>query len=235
MNLFPDRRIQSGNIVVAGLSTFTRSLVDRLADRVEGRVYFVVPDGDEAMEMSLTGTVIAVQGDITDTAVLDQLDLDRCDAFIAGSRDGEANVLAALYAKQQGVQRVYARIFEAKLTSMLSSLGVAALQTSHTAAAFTALGLLKPLVAELVAISPEKGRFQLEEIPVSSYPELVGARLGDLKGEHLHVIAVAQEGDIRLSSTTVVKPEATLIIIYDSEILKHLRPALRRIAKAPGS
>jgi hypothetical protein len=59
--------------------------------------------------------------------------------------------------------------------------------------------------------------------------------LGDLKSEHLHVIAVAQEGDIRLSSTTVVKPEATLIIIYDSEILKHLRPALRRIAKAPGS
>jgi Trk K+ transport system NAD-binding subunit len=42
--------------------------------------------------------VVAVHGDLTETAVLDQLDLAHCHTFIAASREVQDNILAALAA-----------------------------------------------------------------------------------------------------------------------------------------
>lgn len=63
-------------------------------------------------------------------------------------------------------------------------------QISHTAAAFTAIDILKPAVAELVSLT--RGQFDLEEILASDFSELMGCRLGNLQEEQLHIIAVAK-------------------------------------------
>ena len=180
------------NIVIAGYSTFTWNLASQLRGQISGRLYFVLPDWDQAMEASLQGDVIGVRGDITDTDVLDQLDLPNCHTFIAGSREEEVNVLSALYAKNKGAQNACARVFETKFIPLLESVGVTPIQTSHTAAAFMAIGILKPAVADLVSLT--QGQFDLEEILAADYPELVGCRLGNLQGEQLHIIAVATGG-----------------------------------------
>jgi len=219
-----------GNIVIAGHSSFSWALVEQLAPSVRGRLYFVLSDHDQATEASLEANVIAVHGLVTDTEVLDQLDLAHCSAFIASSREDESNILAALYAKQHGAQRSFARVFNAEFMPLVSSLGVTPLQTSHTAAAFTALSLLKPSVSELVQPSSAGGRFVLAEIEAAEYPELVGCRLGDLHAEHLHIIAVAQGGDVHLSYATVVDRKATLIVMCDRQIMSRLRQEMREVA-----
>jgi len=219
-----------GNIVIAGHSSFSWALVEQLAPVIRGRVYFLLPDRDQATEASLEANVIGVHGQVTDTGVLDQLDLTHCSAFIASSREDEANILAALYAKQHGVQRSFARVFNPDFMPLVSSLGVTPLQTSHTAAAYTALSLLKPSVSELVQLSSDGGRFVLEEIEAADYPELVGCRLGDLHAEHLHIIAVAQGGGVYLGYATVVDRDATLIVMYDRQITSRLRQEMREVA-----
>jgi trk system potassium uptake protein len=219
-----------GNIVVAGHSSFSWALVEQLAPAIRGRLYFVLSDHDQATEASLEANVIAVHGQITDTGVLDQLDLPHCSAFIASSREDEPNILAALYAKQHGAERSFARVFNVEFMPLVSSLGVMPLQTSHTAAAYTALSLLKPSVSELVQLSSAGGRFVLEEIEAADYPELVGCRLGDLHAEHLHIIAVAQGGDVRLGYATVVNYDATLIVMCDRQIMSRLRQEMREVA-----
>ena len=219
-----------GNIVIAGHSSFSWALVAQLAPIIRGRVYFVLPDHDQATEASLEANVIAVHGQVTDTEVLDQLDLTHCSAFIASSREDEPNILAALYAKQHGAQRSFARLFNAEFMPLVSSLGVTPLQTSHTAAAYTALSLLKPSVSELVQLSSAGGRFVLEEIEAADYPELVGCRLGDLHAEHLHIIAVAQGGGVHLGYATVVDRDATLIVMCDRQIMSRLPQEMREVA-----
>ncbi len=216
------------DIAIVGYSSFSWELMHQLRGRIRGRLYIVLADREQAMEAGLYEGVIAIHGDPVDTEVLDQLDLAHCHTFIAGGRDDRSNVLSALYAKSQGVAHVYARVLEAKFMPLLESMGVVPLQTSHTAAAFTAVRILQPSVAELVSLT--RGQFHLKEIRAADYPELIGCYLGHLQGESLHIIAVAQEGKVWLGYHTPVKPEATLILIYDRTIQRRLPQELRRVA-----
>jgi Trk K+ transport system NAD-binding subunit len=216
------------NTVIAGYSTFSWELAQQLKEEVEGRLYFVVQDPEIAIEASLDTHIVAIEGDLTDTVILDQLDLDQCHTFVAGSREGEANVLSSLYAKTKGAQHVYARVFEAKFIPLLDSLGIVPIQTSYTAAAFVALSVRKPAVSELVSLT--QGQFDLDEIKAREFPELIGLRLGNLQGERLHIIAVAQGGHTWLSYNTLIEREAKVIIIYDKVIKRQLRQELRKVA-----
>ena len=216
------------NVVIVGYSTFSWELAAQLKGQISGRLYFVLPDWDQAMEASLQEDVIAISGDITDTAVLDQLDLENCHTFVAGSREDQSNVLCALYARNKGARHVYARVFEIKFMPLLESVGITPIQTSHTAAASMAISILKPSVAELVSLA--RGQFDLEEIQAADFPDLVGCRLGNLQGEQLHIIAVANADEIRLSYDTVVEPDSKLIIIHDHRVRDRLRQELRKVA-----
>jgi trk system potassium uptake protein TrkA len=216
------------NVVIAGYSTFTWELAAQLQGKIGGRLYFVLPEWDQAMEASMQENVIAIRGELTNTDVLDQLDLENCHTFIAGSREDEANVLSALYARNKGALNVYARIFETKFMQLLESVGIVPIQTSHTAAAYMAISILKPAVSDLVSLT--RGQFDLEEIRADDFPELIGCQLGSLQGENLHIIALAREGDVQLGSTSVVEPDSKLIIVYDNRIKKRLRQELHRVA-----
>jgi trk system potassium uptake protein TrkA len=218
------------NVVIAGYSTFTWDLAAQLRGQISGRLYFVLPDWDQAMEASLHGDVIGVRGEITDTDVLDQLDLANCHTFVAGSREEELNVLSALYAKNKGTQNACARVFETKFIPLLESVGVVPIQTSHTAAAYTAIGILKPAVADLVSLT--QGQFDLEEIQAADFPELVGCRLGNLQGEQVHIIAVATGGETALGYNTLVEANSMLIIVHDRQIKKRLRQEIRKVASS---
>jgi len=216
------------NVVIVGDSVFSWELAMQLRGQIRGRLYFVLPDPEKAMDASLERDIVAIRGDVTDTEVLDQIDLADCYAFVAGSREEEGNVLSALYALNRGASKVYARVFEAKFVSMLESLGVIPIQTSHTAAASMAISILKPAVADLVSLT--HSQFALEEIRAGEFPELVGCELGNLQGEHLHIIAVAQGNETRLSYHTPVEQDSKLIIIYDKSIRRRLRQELRAVA-----
>jgi trk system potassium uptake protein TrkA len=216
------------HVVVAGYSDFTWALIERLRGEVKGRLYYVLADAERATEASLLADVLGVRGEITDTDVLDQLDLEACHTFVAGSEEQEANVLSALYAKNRGAQHVYARVYEAKLAPLLESVGITPVVTSFTAAGFLAISILKPAVADLVSLT--RGPFDLEEILAADFPELLGCRLGNLQGELLHIVAVAQGDKTRLSYNTLVEEDSRLIIVYDRQIRKRLRQEIRRVA-----
>ncbi len=216
------------NITIAGYSTFSWELMLQLKDQIRGRLYVILADRDLALEAGLHENVIAIHGDFTDTEILDQLDLPTCHTFVAGSRQEEANILAALYAKNHGARHVCARVFEKKLMPLLDSLDITPLQTSHIAAASMAITIVKPAVAELVSLT--HGQFDLEEIPASEHPELIGCRLGNLQSERLHIIAVAKDGHVQLGYDTLVESDAVLILMFNHQIKPQLHQELRKVA-----
>ena len=216
------------NVVIVGYSTFSWELASQLKGQIGGRLYYVLPDWDQAMEASLQGNVIAVRGEITDTSVLDQLDLPNCHTFVSGSRQDQANVLSALYARNKGARHVYARVFEVQFVPLLESLDINPIQASHTAAASLAISILKPAVAELVSLS--QGQFGLDEVQSNDIPALIGCRLGNLQGDQLHIVAVSKRGNTFLGYNTLIEPDSTLIVVYDEAIKRRLHQEVQQIA-----
>lgn len=130
------------NVIIAGYSDFSWALAQQLKDKAGGRLYFVLSEREQALEASLHEPLVVVQGEITDSEILDQLRLPECDTFIAGSGEDASNVLAALYARKQGAAHVYACITDPALRPLLRSLDVMPLQISHIAAAVLAKNIL---------------------------------------------------------------------------------------------
>lgn len=215
------------NIVVAGDSSFSWYLVNELKNEVTGRLYFVLEDKEQAIEASLLENVIAITGDITDTDVLDQLDLAECHTVVIGSKEERANIMAALYAKNEGAQNVYARVFEEKVSNLLKSLGVTPIITASTAASFSAVNILQPSVARIVNLTEDN--FSMTEIEADQYAELVGHHLGNLHSEHLHVIAIQNNHNIFLGYNHKVEVGSKLIAIYDKQIKGKIHQEIRQI------
>jgi|GEM_PF-2153952 len=215
------------NIVIAGDSSFSWYLVNELKDEVAGRLYFVLEDKDQAIEASLLENVIAITGDITDTKVLDQLELAECHTVVIGSKEERANIMAALYAKKEGAQNVYARVFEEKVSNLLESLGVVPIITANTAASFSAVQILQPSVSRIVNLTEDQ--FGMAEIEADQYSELIGHRLGNLHSEHLHVIAIQNNQNIFLGYNHEVEVGSRLIAIYDKQIRGKLHQEVRKI------
>lgn len=217
------------NVVVAGYSNFSWNLIDQLTGQYSGRLYFVLPEREKAMEAGLDERIIAIHGDMTDPSILTQLHLDDCHTFVAGSRAEEANILSALFARENGVAHVYARIFDGRLRAMLESMRIIPILTSQTAAMQTAIEILRPAVADLVSIS--RGTFDMIEIQASDFPDLIGCAQGELQGEQLNIIAVVNQGEIDLSHHTLVQRDSNLIVIFRSEIRSDMKRELKRVAK----
>jgi trk system potassium uptake protein TrkA len=218
------------NIVVAGDSSFCWDLVKLLKDEIEGRLYFLVLDHDMALEASMMENVIVVEGSMTDLNILQQLELEHCDTFIAGAKEERSNVLCALYARNAGAKKVYARVFETDLDQLLESVGIIPVLTAKTAAAFSAIQILQPSVAELVSLTT--GTFGMIQIDAAEVPEVIGHQLGNLDGEDLNIVALDQGGQVKLSYKSIVTEDSKLLVIYDTRIKDHLKREIKKIAKA---
>ncbi|MCD6476444.1 MAG: TrkA family potassium uptake protein [Anaerolineaceae bacterium] len=216
-------------IIVAGDSTFSWELVKQLHNQVTGKLYFVLEDRELAIEASALENVVAVSGDLTDVELLEELPLDSCDIFVAGSKEERSNVLGALYAKNAGTSRVYARIFSPKLEGLLQSIGIEALLTSYTSASYTAVQLLLPNVAELVDLTT--GQFDLIEIMVNNVPELDQYRLGDLEGKEFNVVAIKNDSGITVDSNAIIHLNDTLIVIYNRNNRGKIHQVLKNAVK----
>jgi Trk K+ transport system NAD-binding subunit len=216
------------NLAVIGDSTFSWSMVQKLRGKINGRLYFLLPEREQAIEASLLDNVVALNGNLTDPQVLDKLDLETCHTFIAGSREDDSNVLCALYARHKGAKNIYARVFETRFHALFESVGIIPVQTSEMAADFLSIRILKPDVAALVSLS--QGQFDLDEVDVSRVPDLVGCRLGNLQSDHLNTIAIAKEGKTHLGYKTIVEEGSKVLVIYERALGKNLIKELQQIA-----
>jgi len=220
---------KNATVVVAGDSTFSWELVKQIHDQVTGKLYFVLEDRELAIEASALEKVIAVSGDLTDVELLEELPLDSCEIFVAGSKEERNNVLSAMYAKNAGSKRVFARIFSPKLENLLHSIGIEAILTSYTSAAYTAVNILQPNVAELVDLTG--GQFDLIETLVAHVPELVQCRLGDLQGKEFNVVAIKSKAGITVDSNAIIHLEDTLIVIYNRSNRSRIEQILKNAVK----
>ncbi|NLV36728.1 MAG: Trk system potassium transporter TrkA, partial [Clostridiaceae bacterium] len=82
-------------------------------------------DRDRCLELSeLLPSTLIINGDGSDETVLYSENLNDMDAFVSLTGRDEENLMAALFAKQNGVHKVVAKINRVNYTSVIKTLGI---------------------------------------------------------------------------------------------------------------
>lgn len=213
-------------IITVGESLFSLALAKRL-NRRDNKLFLMIRDKKRALEVSAESEVIVVNGDPADVSDLDKLELKRCDVFIAATEEDELNILSSLYARNQGIKKIFVKIKNPSLEPMLRSMGLHPINPQEYAAEGVALDVLKPLVSDLVGI--EKGDFNILEYPVDKYKNLIGKNLGATQGTFFTILAVYKDGKFKFSANTKIEEDSMLIVLYEKGNLKDLDKALKKI------
>lgn len=96
-------------ITIAGLGKVGSYLSTTLAK--EGHNITVVDTNSKKVNEATTDTdVMGLSGNIVDSSVLNDLNLEKCDLFIALTASDEVNLLSCLLAKKEGCKRTIARV-----------------------------------------------------------------------------------------------------------------------------
>jgi len=161
---------------------------------------------------------LVLQGDATEIAMLKEEDLETADAVIAATGDDRSNIVAALMARQFGVEKIICEVRKPQYVSVYSTLGIDSVINPRLLAAaqivrFTrreevvALSILQNEKAEIVElVLPESAKVANKKIAEARLPRgmLIGSivRDGELiipsgktklqPGDHLVIFAVPQ-------------------------------------------
>ena len=97
----------ASKVVIGGASRIGRTLASMLAT-FDMRVILIEPDRDRAERAAdtLGSQVMIMTGESTDRSVLEESDIDICDAYISCHEDNESNVLSCIMAKREGADKV---------------------------------------------------------------------------------------------------------------------------------
>lgn len=129
----------------------TGQLVAEKLRHTGARVQIIERDPDRAREIAeILDGVRVLNGDITDSDVLDEADLPRIELVAALTGEDDANVLASVYAKSAGVPETIAVVHRLNFLSLLDQVGVDAALSPRTA---TANGVLRFVRGDLAQVA----------------------------------------------------------------------------------
>ncbi len=132
---------------------------------------------------------LVLQGDVTEIAMLKEEDTDRADAVIAATGDDRTNIVAALLARQFGVNKIICEVMKPQYVPVYSTLGIDSVINPRLLAAaqilrlirreeVVALSILQNEKAEVVEIVlPEKAKVVNKKIIEADFPRgmLIGS------------------------------------------------------------
>jgi trk system potassium uptake protein len=217
-------------IVIVGSTEFASELSSLLSSENNTKVVLVVKKKDDAVRLTEEIGVNVVNADATKPEVLDDLELDKCDVFIAASELDKDNLLSAMYAKEAGAKKIFACVDSSDIESMVKKLGIIPINSERFAANSVELMIKRPVVSELVNIGA--GQFDMIEISASS-TNLIGKELGEANGKNFTALATYSKGKYNFSKEVKITQQDTILLLVDAgkekEAEKEIRNPLRGI------
>jgi len=173
-----------------------------IAEKLRGtgaRVQIIERDPDRARHIAekLDG-VRVLQGDITDSDVLDEADLPRIELVAALTGEDDANILASVYAKSAGVPETIAVVHRLNFLDLLDQVGVDAALSPRTATANGVLRFVRGDVAQVTTFL--QGEVELLEFEIHSGSRADGSSICDLGlPRDVLIAAVVRDGRAQIA------------------------------------
>ncbi len=185
-------------VMLLGGGRTPERLASRLVER--GITVAILERSEERCKALSEGNrhALVLHGDITDIDVLKREDIGSYDAVVAATGEDDANVLACLYAKSEGVGETIAVVHRLSLLHLLKQVGIDAAMSPRTASANGVLRLVRGGVAAV-------GTFLEGDVEVLELEVAPGSRADDTQVRELHLTghvllaAIIRDGNARIA------------------------------------
>lgn len=218
-------------VVIVGSTEFASALASLLSHEDNEKVILVVKKKDDALRITEEIGVNVVNADATKPEVLDDLELNKCDVFIAASELDKDNLLSAMYAKESGSKKIFACVESIDVEEMVKKIGIIPINSERFAANAVELMIKRPAVSELVNIGT--GQFDMIEVD-AAVTNFIGKELGEVNGKSFTALATYANGEYSFSKEKKIEDNETILLIVDAgkekEAEKEIINPLRRIA-----
>ncbi|HNV01436.1 MAG TPA: NAD-binding protein [archaeon] len=203
-------------IVIVGNSILAVELTKLVLKKNENKITLVVKKKEEAMRLTSELNISVINADPTNPDHLDELELEKCDVFIAATDLEKENVLSAIYAKNAGAKKIYVSIENEESELILKKLGFIPLRAEEFAAQAIELMISRPQVSAIVNI--HEGEFDMIEVEANE-TELIGKEMGSAKGIHYTTLAT-YDGKYLFDKETIIKENDILLVVVSSGMEK---------------
>jgi trk system potassium uptake protein TrkA len=212
---------ESKNVFVYGGTSIAMSLAERLEHtKVQTKILEPTRERSRELAHALQKTLV-LQGEGTDSSLLESEGIGEADIFAAVTEDEEANLLSCILAKQLGVSRSISLVAKPDYVPLLSALDVDAvistrLLTIHRILSFVHKG-------EVVSVSElSEDKLEAIEFRVTNNAIVLGMELGSQEFKDIFpkdaVIGGVQrdDGSIGVPSRYTMLEEGDKVMIYSS-------------------
>jgi len=171
---------------------------------------------------------LVINGDGTNTAILQDAGVERADNFVAVTDSQESNLLASLLAKKLGAKRTFARVEDPENEEVFKSLGIDAVVNPEVAAAiYLEKLIMRPNVLDLLVLG--RGNAEILEIIVDSASGVLGKKIKEVRSENYTVIALLNDGQLTIpTDETVLNEGDRILLLTRLEALPELEKLFKR-------
>lgn len=173
--------------------------------------------------------VLVLNGDATDTTLLEEENIDEMDAVITATGYDEDNLLLALMAKQRGITDVIAKVSRESYAALIESMGI---DMALNPLDMTASNILRYIQGSKRVISSQliQGQAEMTEIIADDHMRITNRPLEHIGLPDGVIIAAIHRGNdviIPNEDTVILKEDKVIFICLLSEVSeleKYLRP-----------
>jgi trk system potassium uptake protein TrkA len=204
----------SSVVIVAGASTISRSLVERLlAERYSVRV--IEPNADRArLMMAEVGEgVMFIHGEPTENDVLEDAGAGNCHAFIGALRDDEDNILGCVLAKNLGARKVIAVTNKAEYVDIVPAMN--AIDCGFSPRLVAVNSVLHLLSSETVRVHAilQRAHAYVYEFEVEKGAPVCGKRIADALPASVIISLVLRKGVPLPATGEIVLQEGDMAVV----------------------
>ncbi len=214
-------------VIIVGGGVIGKHVVGLLLE--QGReILLIEKDHDKCKELAaLFEDVMVINGDISDDVTFNEENLGSADVIVTTTLNEELNILAAIYAKKNGVKHSIALINRQNYVNLATSLGVDSCVTPKLSSVDAILRFIRKGNVKNVYTVFE-GKAEAIEFTVSKNSELDGKTLIDIKFPNNCLIVAIQRGHSTIipSGNYVIRAEDSLIAFVTTNSLEEFEDFL---------
>lgn len=204
-------------IIVVGLGGIGRNLAAIAAENGDS-VVVIDRDEDRCADMLEEYDLLAITGNATDKAVLEDAGIDHTDALVATTSDDAANLMTCWLAKRYSVPNVVSVVNQKEHSELFNEVGVRISENPDEIVARSLYTWAENPNTQALASIPGGGIF---EITVEEGSEGVDKEIRELEVKDYVFIAIHRAGDLLIPrGDLVILPEDVITVFSkkDSEV-----------------
>ncbi|HXP96527.1 MAG TPA: Trk system potassium transporter TrkA [Telmatospirillum sp.] len=225
MTAFGHEEPEARRMVIFGGGNIGQFLAQQITGESSGCTVKVIELDRERAEVvakSLPHCVV-LNGDVLDTAILDEASVGSAETVVAVTNDDETNILSALLAKRHGAKRVMALVNKTEYAPLMSTLGIDVVISPR---AITVSNILHHVRrGRIHAVhSIHEGFGELIEADAMETSPLVGKPLKEIKLPNGVLLgAIVRQGKvISPRGTTVVQSGDRVVLFAESDAVRKI-------------